>query len=91
MDLFGAQEFILWYKNAADIVFDKTAFENLRLIIVFGETHSNQLKLHRKIHTILWILKISRKNPRTKVSRLLLNVCDFQKENHTLGYGFKNL
>jgi hypothetical protein len=26
-----------------------------------------------------------------KVSRLLPNVCDFQKENHTLGYGFKNL
>jgi hypothetical protein len=26
-----------------------------------------------------------------KVSRLLSNVCDFQKENHTLGYGFKNL
>jgi hypothetical protein len=24
-----------------------------------------------------------------KVSRLLPNVCDFQKENHTLGYGFK--
>jgi len=26
-----------------------------------------------------------------KVSRLLPNVCDFQKENHTLVYGFKNL
>ncbi len=25
-----------------------------------------------------------------KVSRLLLNVCDFQK-NHTLGFGFKNV
>jgi hypothetical protein len=36
-----------------------------------------------------WIQKISRKNPRTK--RLLPNVCDFQEENHTLGYGFKNL
>jgi hypothetical protein len=26
-----------------------------------------------------------------KVSRFLPNACDFQKENHTLGYGFKNL
>jgi hypothetical protein len=25
------------------------------------------------------------------VSRLLPNVCDFQKENNTPGYGFKNL
>jgi hypothetical protein len=24
-----------------------------------------------------------------KVSRLFPNVCDFQKENQTLGYGFK--
>jgi hypothetical protein len=26
-----------------------------------------------------------------KVLRLSPNVCNFQKENHTLGYGFKNL
>ncbi len=26
-----------------------------------------------------------------KVSRLLPNVCDFQKQSNTLGYGFKNL
>jgi hypothetical protein len=26
-----------------------------------------------------------------KVSRLLPTVCDFQNENHTLGYGLKNL
>jgi hypothetical protein len=25
-----------------------------------------------------------------KVLRLLPNVCDLEKENHTLGYGFKN-
>jgi hypothetical protein len=36
------------------------------------------------------------KNPKKeirkpKVSRLLPDVCDFRKENHTLGYGFKNL
>jgi hypothetical protein len=34
-------------------------------------------------------LKTKTKEP--KVSRLLSNVCDFQKESHTLGYGFKNL
>jgi hypothetical protein len=27
----------------------------------------------------------------TKVSRLLANVCDFQKENYTPGCGYKNL
>jgi hypothetical protein len=26
-----------------------------------------------------------------KVSRVLPDVCDFLKEHHTLGYGFKNL
>jgi hypothetical protein len=26
-----------------------------------------------------------------KVSKLLPNVCEFQKENHTLGYGYKHL
>jgi hypothetical protein len=38
-----------------------------------------------KIHTSLWILKISRKQSAKH------NVCDFQKENHTLGYKIKNL
>jgi hypothetical protein len=35
------------------------------------------------------ILKKKTREP--KASRLLPNVCDFQKENHTLEYGFKNL
>ncbi len=36
--------------------------------------------------------KISTKKIREpNVLRLLPNVCDFQKENHTLEYGFKNL
>jgi hypothetical protein len=26
-----------------------------------------------------------------KDSRLMPNLCDFHKENHTLGYGFKSL
>jgi hypothetical protein len=35
------------------------------------------------------ILKKKIREP--KALKLLPNVCDFQKENHTLGYGFKNL
>jgi hypothetical protein len=35
--------------------------------------------------------KFKEKIREPKVSGLLSNVCDFQKENHTLGYGFKNL
>jgi hypothetical protein len=34
---------------------------------------------------------IPKKICESKVLRLLPNVCCFQKENHTLGYGFKNL
>jgi hypothetical protein len=38
------------------------------------------------------MLKITRKNAqRPKVSSFLPNVSDFQKENHPLGYVFKNL
>jgi hypothetical protein len=37
-------------------------------------------KIHRKIHTSLWNLKIPRKkSANKKVSMLLSNVCDFQK------------
>ncbi len=32
-----------------------------------------------------------KKNPRTKILETFVMVCDFQKENHTVGYGFKNL
>jgi hypothetical protein len=34
---------------------------------------------------------IKKKIREPKVSRLLPNISDFQKENHNLGYGFKNL
>jgi hypothetical protein len=44
-----------------------------------------------KIHTSLWILKISRKKSGEPVSRLLPNLFDFQFKIHRLGYGFKNL
>jgi hypothetical protein len=74
------------------VVFDKTAFVKFKICNNFkqkiDETHSKQ----PKIHTSLWILKISRKkNRKPKVSRLLPYVCDFQSKNYTLGYGFENL
>jgi hypothetical protein len=51
-----------------------------------------QPKTPSKIHTSLWILKISRKKSANQNSqRLLPSVSYFQKENHTLGYGLKNL
>jgi hypothetical protein len=54
-------------------VFDKTAFVKFKISTTFkqniDEKDSKQPKLHRKIHTSLWILKISRKSP---------NLCDFQ-------------
>jgi hypothetical protein len=43
-----------------------------------------------KIHTSLWMLKFQEKISEPKVSRLLPNVCDFQKKTNTLKK-FKNL
>ncbi len=44
------------------------------------ETDSKQPKIHRKIHTSLWILKISRKKSANQKShRLLPNLCDLHK------------
>ncbi len=71
-------------------VFDKTVFVKLKVSNNFKQNIDEKTlkttKIHRKIHTILWILKISRKKFMNQKSRF----CDFQKENHTLGYGFKN-
>jgi hypothetical protein len=51
------------------------------------ETHLKQPKIHSKIHTSP--KKISRKKSVNQKSHdFFRNVCDFQKENHTLGYGF---
>ncbi len=47
------------------VVFDKTAFVKFKISNNFkqniDETDSKQKKIHRNIHTSLWILKISRK------------------------------
>jgi hypothetical protein len=36
-------------------------------------------------------VNLKKRNRKPKILRLLLNVFDFQTENHTLGYGSKNL
>ncbi len=54
---------------------------------------NNQESIGKSIPTY-GFLKSKKKIRKPKVWRFLPNVCDFQKENqenHTLGYGFKNL
>jgi hypothetical protein len=73
MDFYGAQHTILWYENASEINFDKTAFVKFKVSNNLKEniddTHSKQPKIHRKIHTKLWILKILRKKSGNQKSR----------------------
>jgi hypothetical protein len=58
----------------------------LVFLIYFGdETDSNQPKILGKKS------KISRKNPQTKSLKAFAKCFEFQKENRTLEYGFKNL
>ncbi len=69
------------------VVFAKTEFVKFKISNNFkqniGETDSKQPKIHRKIHTNLWILKISRKkSAKPKVSILLPNICDLQSKIH---------
>ncbi len=53
------------------VVFDKTAFVNLKLVITLKKTvikqiENNQKSIENPYPTSLWILKMSRKSPRTK-------------------------
>ncbi len=59
--------------------------------IYFDETDLNNQKSTGKSISVYGFQKSQEKIRKPKVSRLLPNVCDFQKENHILGYGFKNL
>jgi hypothetical protein len=64
------------------------------LYTLIEQIKNNQKSMKQSQQTIpaYGFLKIlSKKSAKPKVSTLLPNVCDFQKENHTLGYGFKNL
>jgi|LakMenEpi03Aug12_release.lakeMendotaPanAssembly.Ray.scaffolds.fasta_scaffold738916_1 hypothetical protein len=74
------------------VVFDKKLVKfKIRNIIKQNtdETHLKQPKIHWKVHSNMDFKNLKEKIHELTVSRLLRNVCDFQKENHTLGYGFK--
>jgi hypothetical protein len=77
------------------VVFDKTAFVKFKIGNNFkqniDETHSKQPRIHWKIHTSLWIFKISRKKSVNQKPRDFCQIFVISKKNHTLGYGFKNL
>jgi hypothetical protein len=58
------------------------------------ESHSTQTKIHRKFkihYQPVVFLNLKKKNSLTKRLKTFAKCCDFQKENHTLGYGYKNL
>ncbi len=48
------------------VIFNKVKFEQIKWN--FDEIDTEQPKIHRKIHTSLWILKISRKKSTNKKS-----------------------
>jgi hypothetical protein len=56
-------------------VFDKTAFVKFKI----------------RINQPMDLKNLKKKSGGPKFSRVLPNVCDFPKENHTLGYGYKNI
>jgi hypothetical protein len=65
MDFFGHKTPSYDTKMLLKAVFDKTVFVKFKISYNvkqnIDETHSKQLKLPLKIHTSIWILKISRK------------------------------
>ncbi len=69
MDFFGAQDTILFYKNASEGFVKFKISGNFKQNI--DETDSKQPKIQRKIQTSLWIFKIQEKNCKPKVSRIL--------------------
>ncbi len=95
MDFFSAQNTILWNKNASEGGLWENSICKFKIINKFkqniDETHSKQPKIYENPHQPMDFKNLKKKNRELKVSTLLPNVCDFQKEIHTLGYGFKNL
>jgi len=67
------------------VTFDKTAFVKFKIskkitLKKIDETHSKQPKIHRKIHTSLWILKISRKQSMNQKSRKVCQMSVISKK-----------
>ncbi len=73
------------------VVFDKTAILNLRLVITLYETLMKHVQItknpYKNPHQPMNFKNFSKKIREPKVS----HVCDLQKANHILRYGFKNL
>jgi hypothetical protein len=89
MDFFGAQATTLYdTKMLLKVVFDKTVFVKFLLVITFNKTlmkHiSNNQKSIGKSKPAYGFKKSKEKICKPKFSRPFPNVCDFQKENHTL-------
>jgi hypothetical protein len=64
----------------------KTPFYGSKLLlkVVFDETHSKQPKIHREIHTCLWILNISRnKSANQKSQDFCQMFATFEKKART--------
>jgi hypothetical protein len=77
------------------VVCDKNVFVKFKINNNLNKTlmkhiQNNQKSIGKSIPAY-GFEKSQEKNPQTKVSRFLLNFCDFLEENHTLAYGFKNL
>ncbi len=71
------------------VVFDKTAFIKIKISNNFkqniDETHSKPPKIYRKIHTSLWILKISRKKSANQKTPDLSQMFEISKKE-TISY-----
>ncbi len=71
------------------VVFDKTVFVKFNISNYFkqiiDETHPNHQKSKGNSIQLMDYKSLKKKICEPKVSRLLPNVCDFLKKNHTLG------
>jgi hypothetical protein len=64
-------------------MFERTAFVKFTIRIALNKTKMKHNKNHQK--------SMGKSIPENLKKRLLPNVCDFQKETHSLWDGFKNL
>ncbi len=90
MDFFGAKTPSCYAKMLLKIVFGKTIkFKISNNLKNIDETHQNNQKSIGKSIQPTGFKNLKEKFCKPKVWRLS-NVCDFQKENHTLGCGQNN-
>ncbi len=79
-------------KMLLKVVFDKTAFVKFKIRNYFTQNIYEILSKQPKIHTSLWILKISRKKSENQKSRDFCHMfVIFKQKTIHFGYRFKNL